>query len=58
MKTWQQCVGSRIVAVLNKTLDDARYCKVNKSASELFEVYDGFTRFPVNLNSHTCDCKA
>lgn len=56
--TWQQSVGPRIVAVLNKTLEDARYCKVNQSTSELFEVYDGFTRFPVNLNSHTCDCKA
>ena len=43
---------------INKITKDARFCKVNLANKDLFEVYDGFIRFPVNLNLHTCECKA
>ncbi|XP_025625801.1 uncharacterized protein [Arachis hypogaea] len=46
--SWSYNVGPRIATEINKTTEDARYCKV----------YDGFTRFPVNLVLHTCECKA
>lgn len=41
--TWPQNVGPRIVAALNKIVEDARFCKVNPAGKDLFEVYDGFT---------------
>ncbi|KAK2438726.1 hypothetical protein QL285_023469 [Trifolium repens] len=48
----------QIFRMLKKLKIDARYCKVDPAGKSLFEVYDGFTRFPVNLNSHTCECKS
>ncbi|KAF7842517.1 uncharacterized protein G2W53_004815 [Senna tora] len=56
--SWPQIVGPRIVKAINETIEDARFCRVKLAGRNLYEVYDGFTRFPVDLVSHTCECKA
>ncbi|KAF7810448.1 uncharacterized protein G2W53_037191 [Senna tora] len=56
--SWPQSVGPRIVKAINETIEDARFCRVKLAGRNLYEVYDGFTRFPVDLVSHTCECKA
>ncbi|XP_052113691.1 uncharacterized protein LOC107473343 [Arachis duranensis] len=56
--SWSYNVGPRIATEINKTTEDARYCKVKPAGGHRYEVYDGFTRFPVNLVLHTCECKA
>ncbi|RYR33318.1 hypothetical protein Ahy_A10g047887 [Arachis hypogaea] len=56
--SWSYNVGPRIATKINKTTEDARYCKVKPAGGHRYEVYDGFTRFPVNLVLHTCECKA
>lgn len=48
-ETWPKNVGPRIVAALNKIIEDARFYKVNPAGRDLFEVYDGFTRFSREL---------
>ncbi|KAF7823096.1 uncharacterized protein G2W53_021240 [Senna tora] len=56
--SWPQSVGPRIVKAINETIEDARFCRVKLAGRNLYEVYDGFSRFPVDLISHTCECKA
>ncbi|KAF7844335.1 uncharacterized protein G2W53_001240 [Senna tora] len=56
--SWPQSVGPRIVKTINETIADARFCRVKLAGRNLYEVYDGFTRFPVDLVSQTCECKA
>ncbi|KAF7844180.1 transposon protein, putative, Mutator sub-class [Senna tora] len=56
--SWPQSVGPRIVKAINETIEDAKFCRVKLAGRNLYEVYDGFTRFPVDLVSHTCECKA
>ncbi|KAF7826798.1 hypothetical protein G2W53_017962 [Senna tora] len=56
--SWPQSVGPRIVKTINETIVDARFCRVKLAGRNLYELYDGFTRFLVDLVSQTCECKA
>ncbi|RYQ99491.1 hypothetical protein Ahy_B07g087428 isoform A [Arachis hypogaea] len=51
-------VGPRIATEINKTIENAIYCKVKSAGEHRYEVYDSFIRFLVNLALHTCECKA
>ena len=42
--------------LLDKTMQDGRYCVVSHVGSDEFQVKDGFTQFVVKLNDKFCGC--